>query len=135
MMRTDVQSIVTSHRVYLLYIPKIEIIINADKILTLIEQDMTVLTGKLQLHIDSAKSAGKDVNALVNLMADRKTKLVDATTQATNAIAAVLPLTPDGWPGNKTTLQSSRDMLKTARKDVNDAQKLAGQVRVGLKAE
>lgn len=131
-LRTDVQSIVKSYRIYALYIPKITILANADKILNLIEGKMATLTTKLQLRIDEAKKNGYNVNTMTNLMTQRKAKLDDATTQANNAITKVTPLTPDGWPGNKTELQAARDMLKTARKDLNDAQKLASQVRVQL---
>jgi len=110
------------------------IIANADKILNLIEGEMATLTTKLQMRIDEAKSNGHDVVILTDLMNQRKVKLDDATTQANNAIAKVIVLTPDGWPGNKTELQAARDMLKTARKDINDGQKLANQVREQLKA-
>jgi len=133
-LRTDVQSIVKSYRIYVLYIPKMTIIANADKILNLIEGEMATLTTKLQMRIDEAKSNGHDVVILTDLMNQRKVKLDDATTQANNAIAKVIVLTPDGWPGNKTELQAARDMLKTARKDINDGQKLANQVREQLKA-
>lgn len=133
-LRTDVQSIVKSYRIYVLYIPKMTIIANADRILNLIEGEIATLTTKLQLRIDEAKSNGYDSTKLTDLMSQRKVKLDDATTQANGAIAKVTPLTPDGWPGNKTELQAARDMLKVARKDINDAQKLANQIRVQLKA-
>lgn len=132
-LRTDVQSIVKSYRIYVLYIPKMTIIANADRILNLIEGEIATLTTKLQLRIDEAKSNGHDTATLTGLMNQRKAKLDDATMQANGAIAKVTPLTPDGWPGNKEELQRARDMLKTARKDLNDAQKLANQVRVALK--
>ena len=132
--RTSVQSIVKSYRIYVLYIPKMTIIANADKILNLIEGEIATLTTKLQLRIDEAKSNGYAVETMTSLMTQRKVKLESATTQANGAIAKVTPLTPDGWPGNKTELQAAREMLKVARKDINDAQKLANQVRVELKA-
>jgi hypothetical protein len=123
---------VKSYRIYALYIPKITIIANADKILNLIEGEMATLTAKLQLRIDEAKKNGYNVDTMTNLMTQRKAKLDDATAKANTAIANVTPLTPDGWPGNKTVLEAARDLLKTARKDLNDAQKLASQVRVQL---
>jgi len=131
-LRTSVQSIVKSYRIYVLYIPKLTIIANADKILNLIEGEIATLTTKLQMRITEASTNGFDVTSLNSLMSQRKTKIDDATTQANNAIAKVTALTPDGWPGNKTELQKARDMLKTARKDLNDAHKLANQVRVHL---
>lgn len=132
-LRTDVQSIVKSYRIYVLYIPKMTIIAHADKILNLIEGEIATLTTKLQARIDEAKSKGTDIISLTTLMSQRKTKIDEATAQATNAITKVTALTPEGWPGNKTELQAARDMLQVARKDINDAQKLAGQVREALK--
>jgi DNA repair exonuclease SbcCD ATPase subunit len=131
-LRTSVQSIVKSYRIYVLYIPKLTIIANADKILNLIEGEMTTLTAKLQLRIDEAKGKGYTVETMTSLMAERKIQVDEAKTLATNAINTVTVLTPDGWPGNKTQLQEARDMLKTARKNLNDAQKFASQVRVQL---
>ncbi len=43
-----------------------------------------VLLTKLQTRIDSAKSAGKDVTEMTNLMTDAKTKLADAKTKLGN---------------------------------------------------
>jgi hypothetical protein len=60
------------------------------------------------------------------------TKLTNAKTQATDAINAVLPLTPDGYPGNKTTLQSARSMLVMARQDIQAAHKDEQQIRQDL---
>lgn len=131
-LRTDVQSIVKSYRVYALYIPKMAIIAHADKILNLIEGEMATLTEKLQLRINEAKGKGYSVEIMTSLMTERQVKLDDAKNQANAAIVKVTVLTPDGWPGNKTVLEAARDLLKTARKDLSDAQKLASQVRVQL---
>ncbi|MFH0749433.1 MAG: hypothetical protein V1917_00785 [Candidatus Gottesmanbacteria bacterium] len=133
-LRTSVQSIVKSYRIYVLYIPKMTIIANADKILNLVEKEMAALTEKLQLRINEANGKGYSVEVVTALMAERQTKLTEATTQATAAITKVVGLTPDGWPGNKTELQSARNMLQLARKAMNDAQKFANQVRTQLKA-
>lgn len=133
-LRTSVQSIVKSYRIYVLYIPKMTIIANADKILNLIEGEMATLTEKLQLRISEAKGKGYSIETMTLLMTQRQAKLDDAKNQANAAIAKVTPLTPDGWSGNKTELQAARDMLHVARKDLNDAQKLANQVRVQLQA-
>jgi len=132
-LRTDVQSIVSSYRIYALYIPKIAIIANADKILNLAQGDMAILTAKLSLRIDERSKNGVDITTISGYMLQRKGKLDDAILQANNAIAKILPLTPSGWPGNKTDLQSARDMLQKARLELNEAQKLANEVRVQLK--
>lgn len=131
-LRTDVQSIVQSYRIFALYLPQVEILSHADRALTIIGE-MNSISTKLQSRIDAAKSAGNDTTSLQSLMTDRTSKLADASTQAQNAINAVLPLVPSGYPGNKPTLQSARSMLQTARGDMQAAEKDATQVRQGLK--
>ena len=130
-LRTDVQSIVKSYRIFALYIPKTYIIANADRLLNIVDA-LTLLQGKLQVRIDTAKSAGNDTTTMQNLIADMTSKLADAKTQATNAINTVLPLTPDGYPGNKTTLQNARSMLVTARQDIQVAHKNEQTIRQDL---
>ncbi len=132
-LRTDVQSIVKSYRIYALFIPKIYIIVHADR-LTNIADDMGAISVLLQTRIDEAKAAGHDTTAMQNLMTDRTNKLADAKTQAQKAIDAVLPLTPDGFPANKATLQSARTMLQTARADLRMAHKDAQDIRRLLSA-
>lgn len=130
-LRTDVQSIVKSYRVFALFIPKMYIMAHADRLLDIVDT-LTGIQGKLQTRIDAAKTAGNDTTAMQNLISDMTAKLADAKTQATNAINAVLPLTPDGWPGNKTTLMSARTMLGTARQDIQAAHKDEQLIRQDL---
>ena len=130
-LRTDVQSIVKSYRIFALYLPQVNIMSNADRALAIIAEMSTIST-KLQTRIDAAKSAGNDTTAMQSLMTDRASKLADATTQAQNALNTVVPLTPDGYPGNKTTLLSARTMLQTVRSDLKAAESDATTVRQDL---
>jgi len=75
----------------------------------------------VQAKIQSLQTAGKDVSSLNTLFADRQSKITDAQTQAQNAINGVVNLTPDGYPDNKTSLTSARDLLKTGRQDLQTA--------------
>ncbi len=127
-LRADVQSIVKDYRIYALFIPKTYIIANADRLLD-IADEMVQISGRLQTRIDALKSAGKDTTQMQSFMTDRAAKIADAKTQAQNAINAVLPLLPDGYPANKTALQNARTMLQTARADLRAAQKDAQQIR------
>ncbi|HZE86721.1 MAG TPA: hypothetical protein VE090_00805 [Methylomirabilota bacterium] len=119
--RTDVQSIVQSYRVYALFIPQMQILGAADRMLTVTDNFTTEAT-TLQTKIDQAKADGKDVTELQPLLTDIQAKIADAKKQAQAAIDAVTPLTPAGYPGNATTLQSARKMLETGRNDLLLAQ-------------
>jgi hypothetical protein len=122
-LRTDVQSIVTEYRIFVVYLPQVNIMSNADRILALVDE-MNAISTKLQTRLGTTTNP---------LMTDRAAKLADATTQANNAISAVVPLTPSGYPGNKTTMISARTMLQTARQDLVTAEKDATQIRQALK--
>lgn len=130
-LRTDVSTIVKSYRIFALFIPKMYIIGHADRLLDIVDT-LTGIQGKLQTRIDAAKAADNDTTAMQILITDMTTKLTDAKTQATNAINAVLPLMPDGYPANKTTMQSARTMLVTARQDIQAAHKDEQTIRQDL---
>jgi len=100
-LQADKKSIVLSYRVYALFVPKIQIIAHADRIMNVAE-----LMAKKTTNADALK------------------KINDAKTLAQGAIDTVVPLTPEGYPGNKSSLQSARNNLKVALKDLNDARKL-----------
>lgn len=132
-LKTDVQSIVTSYRIYLLYIPKIHILTGSDVMLETADK-LTEISNKLQTRITEAKAQGKDVSSLETTLASMQSKITDAKKQAEDAKNAVLPLTPEGYPGNKTTLESARKMLQTGRQDLNQARIDAKTIINGLKS-
>ena len=96
-LQEEKKSIIDSYRIYALFIPKIEIIAHADKVITIAE----------------AMSARTTDEALL-------TKINDSSAKAQSAIDLVMPLLPEQYPGFKTTLKSARDLLKTARTGLNE---------------
>lgn len=131
-LRTDIKSIVTSYRIYLLYLPQTQIIIAADGILNAADK-IGELATKLQTRINEAKGAGKDTGSLETTLADMQAKIADAKIQANNAIDEVSQLKPTEYPGNKPSLQSARTKLKDAIKDLNIARQDAQKIIVDLK--
>lgn len=119
-LRTDVQSIVKSFRVYALFIPEMQIVAHADMIMDLADQ-LSALTSQLQSLISTAQSSGKDVTQANAALIERNAKITDAISEAQKAINTVIPLKPENWPSNRTTLLSAREMLKTARLDLRTA--------------
>lgn len=132
-LKTDVQSIVTSYRVFALFIPQIQMIGAADRILNVADM-MNDLAAKLAKRINDAKNAGHSAANLQTILTDMQNKIADAKTQANNVISSVAGLTPAGYPGNKSTLQSARAMLQTARQDLVAAGQDAKQIIQGLRA-
>jgi hypothetical protein len=136
--RTDVQSITKSYRIFILVIPQGQITAAADRITTITDQ-MTTLGTKLQTRISDAKTAGNDTSALDTLMTDYSAKISDAKTQAAAALTAITGLTPDN--GDKTieakntaALKDARTKIQAAQKDIVAAQKDAKGIAKGLKA-
>ena len=132
-LKTDVQSIIKSYRVYALFLPQINILAAADRVLNVSDM-FTSLYSKLQTRIQEAQTAGKDVTSMQTTLSDMQTKITDAKTQAQSIISTVTPLTPDGYPGNKTTLQSARSMFKLIYQDFMSARKDAESIIQALRA-
>jgi DNA repair exonuclease SbcCD ATPase subunit len=127
-LRTDVQSIVKEHRVYSMFMPKLTLLAAANRLNNTAEQ-MSSLSAKLQIRIDEAKTAGKDVSEAETSLADMQEKIADAKKQSAAAIAAVTPLTVEGYPENKTILMSAREMIQTGQQDLVAARKDVNAIR------
>ncbi|MDO8518083.1 MAG: hypothetical protein Q7S26_02220 [bacterium] len=118
-LKTDVQSVTKSYRIYALVLPQVRIAAAADRAVTLATM-MNTLGAKLQARIASAGSAGLDTTALSAALEDMGTKLSDASSQAQAAVSATASLVPDN--GDKTVMASNAAAFKTARKDLQTAQ-------------
>ncbi len=132
-LRADVKSIVDSYRIFALFIPKIHILSSADSMSQAADK-LTAIAAKLQTKIQSAQAAGNDVTALQSALSDMQAKVADAKTQYQNAENTVSPLTPDGYPTNKSQLDSARAMIKTGAQDLKTARADAVTIISGLKS-
>ena len=132
-LRINTQSIVKSHRIYAFFIPQIQILVASDA-LTHSTDQATELATKLQSRIQEAQSLGKDVTSLTATLTDMTTKIADAKQQASNAATAVTNLTLEGFPGNKTQLQSARAMIVLGKKDLTEARQAAKTIVNTLKS-
>lgn len=131
-LKTDKQSIVTSYRIFLLFIPKIQLLVAGDRISMTADQ-LSSLADKLEVRIKEVQAAGNDVTTLTAAVADMRAKIVDAQAQYGAINAEVLPLTPDGYPGNKATLMDARAKIRIAQVDLNAALQKAKAIRAELK--
>lgn len=131
-LQTDVRSIVSSYRIFALFIPKIYLLASADRA-SEVDDLLTAISAKLQVRLDQAANNGKNVTDLKERLADMNAKIADAKAKIQDLNNTVPPLTPDGYPGNKTVLQSARAELQTIRLDLVTARQDARQVVKGLK--
>lgn len=86
------KSIQNSYKSYALYLPKIEIIAHADKIIEI-------------ANSMSSKTTNPDL----------LTKISDARTKAEVAISIVMPLLPEQYPDYKVDFKEARDTLRESR--------------------
>lgn len=115
-LKTGIQSITKSYRVYALVLPQATIGAAADRVQTLVTM-FTTLGTKLQARISASTG---DTSAAVTAMADFNAKVADAQVQATAAINHIAGLQPDN--GDKTIMASNTAALKQARADIRVAQ-------------
>lgn len=131
-LKTDVQSIITSYRVFAFFVPQIHLLAASDKILN-ISDTMNDFATKLAGRITQAQNSGQDVTTIQTLLTDMQKNISDAKAQANNVITTVSALTPTGYPANLSDLQSSRKMLETARTDLVTALQDAKRIIQTLK--
>lgn len=130
-LKADVKSIVESYRIYALFMPKIQIMGAADRMLNVVDK-MSSQAALLETKINDAGTGGSDVTELNALLADMEDKIADAKTKAQSALDTVTPLTPAGFPGNKSQLQSARQLVVGALHDLNAARQDGRKIIVGL---
>ena len=113
-LRTDLESIVTAYRIYVLVAPQVHLVVASDRVAALIDLGNSIAS-KIQAKIDAAKGNGKDVKAAQAALDDMKKQLADAAAAIGGVAASVIALTPSGYPGNRTTLLSARSSILSAR--------------------
>lgn len=135
--KKDLASITSGSRIYMLVIPRANILASVDKINTIATMLGTVST-KLQARIDELKASGKDVTIFQTAIDNIVTKISDAKEEALTAQTTILDLTPDNGnkvklDSNNTALKAAKLNIKTANQDLTSARKSASIVTDGLK--
>ncbi|HUC31172.1 MAG TPA: hypothetical protein VMR99_00580 [Candidatus Paceibacterota bacterium] len=118
-LKTDVQSITSSYRIFALILPQGMIEAAADRVLTIVGI-MNDLATKFSARISTAQSAGNNVTAATAALTDFNAKVSDANTQAQAAVSEVVSLMPDN--GSSTVMASNTATLKDARSKILAAQ-------------
>lgn len=118
-LKTELQSISQTYRVFALIEPQISVIAAADRAQTIINMMNTVVL-KLQSRLASDPVASAD-SSVKAALADLTAKISDASTQIQSAITEVSALTSDN--GDKTKFQSNLATLKDAHSKIQAAQK------------
>jgi hypothetical protein len=130
-LRADAQQVITDYRVYVLTIPKARGVVVSD--IELIAADrLGKLGDRLSTAIDQAK-AGADTTKARTDLASLLAKVASVTAAVTPLPAALVALQPAGYPGNRPTLEQTRQSLRTGRAELAEAASLTRQVIADLK--
>lgn len=137
-LKTDIQSITKSYRIFALVIPQGAIDAAADRVLD-IASSFATLSTQLQTRITAAQNAGNNMDTSVTALADMNAKIADAQTQA-NAVAVELSsLKPDNGDAtvkasNTAALKDARSKAQAGQADLVAARKDAGTIVKALLA-
>ncbi len=118
-LKTDVQSITKSYRIFMLVVPQARIAATTDAIDTTVAT-LTTIGTKFQTRIMALENAGKDTSGLITLLNDFTAKSSDAQVQANAAVTGTASLQPDN--GNQTIMRSNNAAFATAKADIKTAQ-------------
>jgi hypothetical protein len=125
-LKSDIKSIASGYRIYLLIIPQAHISIAADRLKWVVESE-TQLATKLKVRIDSATSSGTDASAAEALYTDMQVKIADANAQADAALSIIANLKPDN--GDKAKASTNEEALKEARTKIKAGLQAAKDAR------
>ncbi len=136
--KKDLASITTGSRIYMLVIPRMNVLASVDKINTISTMMETVVT-KLTIRVNELKATGTDVTAVETSLANVAKKVTDARSEALTAQTSVSDLVPDNGDkakieSNNVSLKATKANLKTANQDLDDARKAISTVTTFLKA-
>lgn len=126
----DTKSIVTNYRIYLIYEPKLRLMIAVDNLTTL-NQKLASLSGNLTTLISTMKSEGKDVTTAQNALTDLNAKLTDANTKLADANTLLKNITTS-QAGQQPFVTIKQD-LAAVRQDYAAIRHDLAQIRASLK--
>lgn len=125
-LKTDIQAIRNSHRIYAFFLPKVHILAAADAMIEAANKAAEI-ANMLETKITEARNKGQDVTFLETALSDMRTNIDAAKTAGENVQNRVSALALGGFPANKTALQEARtslragkENLKTVRDDARD---------------
>jgi hypothetical protein len=131
--RADCRRIVTDYYVDALLLPKIQLVRASGKV-GAAATTLKHLAGLLQARLDAARARNKDTTSAQGFVTDLGLKADAATKAVAGVPAAVLPLAPAGFPGNRATLVTARASVDTARGALKGAVAAAQNAINALKA-
>jgi len=124
-LKTDLETVTSSYRIYALVMPQVNIILAADKSATVVNM-LSVISAKLTSRLNSATSIANQ-SSLQKTLEDLNAKIISANTLSNDAYQTVIVLAPD--QGDKTKMASNTAALKLAKTKIKSAQSSISSAR------
>lgn len=133
-LRTDIQAIRNSHRIYAFFLPKVHLLAAADAMIEAANKAAEI-ANMLEAKIAEARNKGQDVTSLETALSDMRTNIDAVKTAGENVQSLVSSLAIGGFPANKTALQEARTSLRAGKENLktvrNDARDIRQALRLG----
>jgi hypothetical protein len=127
----QIKSLKDHYKIYALYMPKVHLLMAVDG-LTEAAVRSQGLANTFATLIEEAKAAGTDVTKASTTLIHMRSMTTDAQTQITKAQEALKPLTPSGYPANKSIIKEAKKSLDAAHKSLQLARQDAQTIRQEL---
>ncbi len=121
-LKSLVESIKSSYRIYALFMPKVEALSAAERLQESSSLMSTVVT-KLEQRVATAKTAGQNVSTLESSLTSMKTNLTSINQRLELLIGTLNGLTPEGFPENRSVVIAARQELTEIHKILNTVHK------------
>lgn len=131
--RNDIKSIITSYQVFGLFVPQIQVLAAADSLQS-VNEDMMALGKKIENKLIGLKATGVDTTAFEGTLKRMRDKVTNAQKHYALVASTVPVLTTEGFPGNKTTLETARKALQSGRNELGSARQDVNLLLDGLKS-
>ena len=128
-----VNTLSDSYKSLAVIVPKVHIMVIADKI-NVLGDEFTKTANKLIEKTEKLRASKKDVTAVQKTLGHMLFMMGDAANRAEIAVVRVFPLTPEGYPKNKSILLDGKSRLQKSSKNLSAAAKDAQKVSSSLAA-
>lgn len=105
---------------YAVIVPKVSIVVISDKV-NVLNDSFISLANKLIQKTEELRSSKKDVTSVQKTLGHMLFLMGDAANRAETAVVIVFPLTPEGYPKNKSILLDAKSRLQKSSKNLKTA--------------
>jgi len=123
----NVNTLSDSYKSFAVIVPKVHIIVIADKI-NVLNDSFTGVANKLIEKTEQLRNAKKDVTSVQKTLGHMLFMMGDAANKAETAVVRAFPLTAEGYPKNKSILLDAKSRLQKSSKNLSSAAKDAQKI-------